>query len=501
MKKFIFLLTAFIFTFSFTSCNDDEEILNNDHEEPQEYIAPLPTEDQMVETVKVPTAVIGSDFDPVTSALIRRLESRDNEITSNTQSVIIESGFIPYLSQSQKEDIKALYDRGGSIMLSEPDIRLALDFSSSLGKTSTLGIGEGENDVIYQCYDVYIFNNHNDEYYVQDINAPYISAYENESSGDDEFSNDPIVSARSLNINSLEELTPYECGLRADKIAVWINNNSTPDVSSRSSVSASASAQRVTIDVYPRANFYKVEGRSGAYTIIYEITSLYSFSQDIDYYAVHQEIIGSNSDMNMGNWEDDEYYYGLYLGKIMSDHKIFNSNNATPASTVIQTTSPSTTENARQETVGMSFSIGGDVGLSTSGPSAGVSGGFSYSESYTVNIPDVSIANQCKSDDSHVNAQWTYKTAVPAPTTNFWGYLNGFSNAPEVATNTIDIHNTWLWAVSHPSGRYKMKTINEIHYDYRHGKNNVFTYEYGTHTYWTTYTRWINLDAPNRTMN
>lgn len=117
MKKFIFLLTALIFTFSFTSCNDDEELLNNDNEGPQEYIAPLPTEDLMVESVKVPTTVIGSDFDPETSALIRRLESRDNEITPNTQCVIIESGFIPYLSQSQKKDIKELYDRRGSIML------------------------------------------------------------------------------------------------------------------------------------------------------------------------------------------------------------------------------------------------------------------------------------------------------------------------------------------------------------------------------------------------
>ncbi len=501
MKKFIFLLTALIFTFSFTSCNDDEELLNNDNEEPQEYIAPLPTEDLMVESVKVPTAVIGSDFDPVTSALIRRLKSRDNEITPNTQCVIIESGFIPYLSQSQKKDIKELYDRGGSIMLSEPEMRLALDFSSSLGKTSALGIGEGENAAIFYSYDVYIFNNHNDEYFVQNINDPYVSVYENESSGDEEFSNDSNISTKSLDFNSLEQLSPYDCGLRADKIAVWLNENSTPDISSRASVQETATAQRVTIDVYPKANFPKVEGRSGAYTIIYEITSLYSFSQDIDYYAVHQEIIGSNSAMNMGNWKDGEYYYGLYLGNITCDHKLLDHNDTTPASTVIQTTSPATTENARSETVGMSFSIGGDVGLSTSGPSAGVSGGFSYSESYTVNIPDVSIANQCKSDDSHVNARWVYNTAAPAPTTNFWGYLNGFSNAPEVATNTIDVHNTWLWAVSHPSSSYKMKCINEIHYDYRHGENNVFTYTYGTHTYWTTYTRWINLDAPNRTKN
>ena len=501
MKKFIFLLTAFIFTFSFTSCNDDEELLNNDNEEPKEFIAPQPIEDLPVETVIVPTAVIGSEFDQVTEALINRLQLRDNEITPETQLVIIESGYIPYLTQSQKEEIKELYDRGGTILLSKPDIRLAFDFSASMEKKSAIGFDEGENEAIYHSYDVYMFNNRNNEYFIQNVNDPGVSSYENESIGDGEFESEPILSEKSFGANSLELLTPYECGLRANKIALWINENSAPEPSLRASVPEMATAQRVTIDVYPKANFYKVSGRSGAYTIIYEITSLYSFSQDIDYYAVHQEIIGSNKDMHVGNWEDGEYYYGMYLGNITSDHMIFNRDNATPASTVIQTTSPATTENARSQTIGMSFNIGGNVGLSTSGPSAGVSGGYTYSESYSVSIPDVSIANQCKSDGSHVNARWAYNTAVPSPTTNFWGYLNGFSKAPDVATNTIDIHNTWLWAVGHPSDSYKMKCVNEIHYDYRHGKNNVFTYTYGTYTYWTTYTNWINLDAPNRTCN
>ena len=100
MKKFIFLLTAFIFTFSFTSCNDDEELFNTDNEEPKEFIAPQPIEDLTVETVTVPTVVIGSEFDQVTEALINRLQLRDNEITPETQLVIIESGYIPYLTQS-----------------------------------------------------------------------------------------------------------------------------------------------------------------------------------------------------------------------------------------------------------------------------------------------------------------------------------------------------------------------------------------------------------------
>lgn len=501
MKKLIFLLTALIFTFSFTSCNDDDEQLINDEEEIEDIIEPQPTEDLMVESVNVPTAVIGSEFDPVTTALINRLQSRDSEITPDTRSVIIDASLIPSLSQSQKEDIKRLFDRGGTVVLSEPDPSVAFGFSMSLGEKPAFAIDDEDNLANDHFCDVYAFNNHNDEYFIQDIHDPFSCEYEYDCDDCSDADADPILSATTVTDNILERLTPYEYGLRADKIAVWINENSVPHAASRSSVPEIATAQRVTMDIYPTANHPKVEGRSGSYTIIYLITSLYSFSQDIDYYAVHQEIIGSNSAMNLGNWKDGEYYYGFYLGNITCDHQIFDGNNTTPSSTVIQTTSPATTQNARQETVGMSFNIGGNVGLNPSGPNATISGGFTYSESYSVQIPDVSIANQCKSDDSHVNARWIYKTAAPEPKTNFWGDITKFNNAPAVATNTIDVHNTWLWAVSHPTGSYKMKCVNEIHYDYRHGKNKAFEITYGTHSYWTTYTRWINLDAPNRTLD
>lgn len=489
MNRYIGFMAAFGMIAAFSSCNDDP-VESDGADQPEETIPPLPVEDLMSEMVTVPTAVIGAEFDPVTTALINRLQSRETEITDRTGAVIIASSGLSGMTDGEKMAIRGIFDRGGSIVVSEPDVHEAYDFSINLGETPSFVPDDENFQVNGHFCDVYIFNNHNDEYFIQDIHEPTDCVFHDDCDVDSDI--DPDTEKCYL-----DGLTPYQYGLRADKLARWINDNSEPH-SSRSSVSDMASAQRVVYDFYPTASHDKVNGKSGSYTIIYTITPLYSFAHNADYYAVHQEIIGSNSAMNIGNWKDGEYYYGFYLGKITNDHQLLTSGNSTPSSAVIQTTSPSTTQNARQESVGMSFNIGGDVGLNTSGPSAGISGGISYSESYIVTIPDVSINNQCKSDDSHINARWEYNVADPEPKCNFWGDITQFYDAPSVATNTIDVHNTWLWVVDNPSGRYKMKSVNAIYYNYRHGTNYTFSISYGTHWYSTTYTRWINLDPPKR---
>lgn len=492
MNRYIALMAALGLMAAFSSCKDDPEEIDRS-DEPEEIIEPLPVEDLLSERVSVPTAVVGSEFDPVTTALINRLQSRQTEITDGTRAVIIASGSLSTMADDEKEAVGNVFDSGGCIVLSEPDARMAYEFSLSLGETPSFSPEDENGHANGHFCDVYVFNNHNDEYFVQDIHDAPDCEFHDDCDAEGDIDAD-------MEQCDLDDLTPYQYGLRADKLARWINENSEPHASrSRSSVSDMASAQRVAYDFYPTASHDKVSGKSGSYTIIYTITPLYSFSHHADYYAVHQEIIGSNSAMNLGNWKDGEYYYGFYLGKITNDHQLLTRSDTTPSSTVIQTTSPATTQNARQESVGMSFNIGGEVGLNTSGPSAGISGGISYSESYTVTMPDVSINNQCKSDGSHINARWEYNVADPAPKRNFWGDITRFENAPSVATNTIDVHNTWLWVITNPSDRYKMKCVNAIYYNYRHGKNHAFSIEYGTHTYWTTYTRWINLDPPKRT--
>ncbi len=505
MLKFIFRLCMCIMLImactSIASCSDDDPTPGNPSIPDEETGEPV--EDMVTEKVTVPTVVIGNDFDPVTSALINRLTTRDYEIGPDTKAVIIDGGLLLSLSEAQSKTIKDVYDRGGSIVLSEADPKTAYDFSMSLGEEPCFIVEEETKAGQEHFCDVYIFNNHNDEYIVQDVHAS-IEDYTTITEGDNEIErNNGEVIRHTEDMRSFDNFTPYQYGLRADKLAIWINGNSAPhNPVGRSDASQLAAAQRVAIDYYPtHPSHDKAKNISGSYTIIYSIVSLYSFDQNVDYYAVHQEIIGSNQAMKIANWKEGKNTcYGFYLSRLENDHYIYGQNNSTPSAT-IQTTSPATTENARQESVSMGFNIGGDVGLSTTGPSAGISGGYSYSESVTVTIPDVAIINKSKSDAAHLNAKWTYEVAYAKPNYNGWGTLKGFYEAPAVATNTIDTHNTWLWVVNNPTGKYTMKCVNYIAYAYCSTWDTTFKYYWNNSYSGYIYTRWITLNPPKRTRN
>ena len=486
------IFTILSLTVSFASCSDKEDAPAAP-ELPEQPVE-LPAEDLLTEKVRVSTVVIGTEFDPVTTALVSRLTAVEPEIGPATKAVIIDGVLIPSLTAGQKASIQEVFDRGGSVILSEANPQAAFDFSMSLGEEPSFVVDKQTGSGDDHFCDVYVFNNHNDEYIMQDVHgAVYDTSFEGEADAT------PVQTDADAG-GVLGELTPYQCGLRADKLAVWINENSEPHTSeTRSDLSAMALAQRVALDFYPTYRHHKKsEGKSGSYTVVYMITSLYSFDQNADYYAVHQEIIGSNQNMLVGNWkEGGKYYYGFYLSQLISNHEIFKDGDAAQ-SIVMQSTSPATTENARQESVSLGFSIGGEVGFGSSGVSGGVSGGFNYSESYTMNIPDVSIANQCKSGDSHVNAQWTYTVADPTPARDWAGFIKGFNSAPSVSVNTIDVHNTWLWVVNNPSGRYQMFCDNEFAYNLKLGWNEVFSYTHGFDRCRTGFWTYLMLNPPKR---
>lgn len=468
-----------------------------------EPINPIPpTEDLLLTTVKVETIVIGTDFDPVTSALVRRLNTRAENFTSTSQAVIIDGTAIESLSSEQKKGIREIYNRGGSIVLSEPNVQVAYDFSKSLGEEPSFAPQHEQLNESHFC-DVYIFNNHNDEYFMQDILDP------NEASMVSQDENGEITTIPDGDA-SADDLTPYQYGLRADKLAEWINECSIPShpigqsasalqAITRSNTAVLATAQRIATDYYPSTHQNeKAKGHSGNYTIIYYIIPLYSFDQKADYYAVHQEIIGSNQPMKLDNWKEGNYtLYGFYLSQIECDHNIYQGNQEKVAGTTIEQTSPATTENASQQSVGMTFNIGGEIGLSSGGPSIGFNGGYSYSESYTINIPDVSIENRCKSKETKYDASWGYLVAKPNISRNFWGTLTGIGPAPKVSTETIDIHNTWLWVIPNPSGKYYMQCKNYIGYGFTKANNDKGIHYAGG----TIYSKKITLNAPNRSKN
>ena len=209
LKPFL-LTTGVCLLLTFSGCKDDyDDPTAMDEEEVMEQPTPLPYDDQLTEKVAVPTAVIGNDFDPVTTALINRLNLIANEIGDDVKAVIIDGALIPSLTNAQKNEIQAVFDRGGSIILSEANQQTAYDFSKNLGEEPSFN-AEDESGNDHFC-DVYVFNNHNDEYIVQDIHAKI----EGVAISDDDVESGEITSGP---VNILDDLTPYQYGLRADKL-------------------------------------------------------------------------------------------------------------------------------------------------------------------------------------------------------------------------------------------------------------------------------------------
>ncbi len=133
--------------------------------------------------------------------------------------------------------------------------------------------------------------------------------------------------------NLSQEHTPYTYGLFADAVATWIEKQavvSEPNINGGSNdIHSMTKAQTITYIYYPTYPGHdKAKGRSALYQVTYTIYAVYSFDQNMDYYMVHQEILGNNSTMMLSDkWKENKgTCYGFYLGEIDNDHEIFKPN-------------------------------------------------------------------------------------------------------------------------------------------------------------------------------
>ena len=272
-----------------------------------------------------------------------------------------------------------------------------------------------------------------------------------------------------------------------------------------SDIHSLATAQTQTYLYYP--TYYDdpmSKDKSALYQVTYYVYCVYSFDQDMDYYMVHQEIIGNNETMMQSSkWKEGKWQcYGFYLGKVESTHDILKPNRSkfTPSEVYVHDPTPATSQDSYSVSSGYSVSWGGNIGLSTSGPDAGLNTGGSISESYTMNIPDVSIENKSLNPSGSGQTHWIYNVANAKVTSN--GFKGKLGESPLVSRKTITLHNCWYWTVKNPkqySGRFIVEFKNKIMFSKTRLKNNTFSYEYETYRRGYTYSNSFMLNPPNRT--
>lgn len=463
----------------------------------------LPTDDALSIHVKHAAFVIGTKWDEVGNALRHRLQSSQSSVDDKTRIVLLGSD-VRHLSAEQLSDLKKVCDAGGAIGICEPTWDFADDLLHALDIPNTR-IKDCDDDNGHFA-DMFLFTGHGDVCELNDIHdSDALPTVGIDSAGNETYGKD---------IPGSEPLTAYTYGLYADALAEWLNEyaaSGTPRQIRNMYTSgvdlktlSHAQTQRFVYspsfsrEDTPEAT-KKAEGRSGVYQVTYTIYAFYSFEKQADYYMVHQEVIGNNAPMFIGTWtQGKDKCYGFYLGCIDNDHRICDDFGVLGLDRAeLHDPTPLTSTGSTSITSGYSIDFGGSVGLSTSGPNAGLSAGGSISESYTTSLPDVNVINRMLTDGC--NACWAYDCGSAKVVDNGWSA--SMKDSPLITRHTIVLQNCWYWTVPMEEDSdeiLSMEYSNRIIYNYTWLNDRTFSYSYGNRGGGLTYEGSFELTPPNR---
>ena len=137
---------------------------------------------------------------------------------------------------------------------------------------------------------------------------------------------------------------------------------------------------------------------------------------------------------------------GWYLDQIEMNTSMSGFENNPAAVGMIQS-SPQTVNGQTTVTSGVSFTIGGEVGVAAGGPSGKLSAGISISNSTTITIRDCDALN--KSNDQGNNAHWLYSfKRCQGGGVGDCFFQNCVLDPPQLAVTTFQPMNQWIWKMT-----------------------------------------------------
>ena len=163
---------------------------------------------------------------------------------------------------------------------------------------------------------------------------------------------------------------------------------------------------------------------------------------------VRTSVTCPNKELNYQNQWDNGKYAGPYFKKCIITSDLW------PGRSSLRTNdcSPQTSIGSSSFSSGMSFSVGGNVGMIASGPTGGINTGLSISESRTKSIPDISISLNCVDN----KPTWTFDSPDVLP---YWkAFITNYDGAKSIQTNTA-IFDTYALYTMHSSKNWIEKDV------------------------------------------
>jgi len=191
------------------------------------------------------------------------------------------------------------------------------------------------------------------------------------------------------------------------------------------------------------------------YQITHYIWGCHSYDTNNDWFYVQQQgvMYGGGAykgrfDWYQGNFGDMAYWY---MDSIEMDSSMNGYDWNTSSVGMMQST-PETVNGVTTVTSGISWNIGGTVGVSKDGPSAEITGGVTIENSKSISVADCQVLN--KSNDRGNNAHWLYQFNRCSSVAYF--LYAGVTDPPNLSITTFQPLNQWVWRVG--SGLRTAKT-------------------------------------------
>jgi PKD repeat protein len=409
---------------AFVACNKDkdkEEVLYPDELTPEPAAV----------TTNLPAATIGSAFDVnFMAALDERLLAKQTAIDATTQIVLVHNTHLAAISAADKAAILEVYNRGGDVVLIEPEFDEVDEFSEFLEHVHAVPTSDPDR----RFAEIYAFNQRNQHYILGNLHPD----------------------------GERTDVDPVHYGVFLNPFIEWLNKNAS-DMQSKALVRYAdelADLMRtfdyqtvsVSFPIYISGELAHVASsdadvltKSGAIQVVTTAYPIHAFDDQAspgDYYLMHQEITVPNGSWYKGKWTNTHGGVHVRLcAFFMQNFRISNTLSSPPAGTVALKTSPTTTIGSTSYTSGVSWHLDASVtgGTSNDHPleTATVGGGVTVSNSETRTISDMDVRNL----GSGVTTAWGLDF------NNLASYNANISiNEPAVASRSTQVLLTdWIW--------------------------------------------------------
>lgn len=394
---FLFLAMA-LMAGGLTSCEDDPigPDASEEEENPDETYQ-MPTEDVVTTLINHPVAVLQSGYDEVSERVIARMTSKTSSVTPDTKVVLMNGKDDFTITPEIWNSLKEVYDRGGVIMITNPDegTRGWLEKSLEFNNTSKDPDGDGKPDwdgapAGTSVLDMYAFTASGDDLELVDIYKPGPHSHEVQTV--DSLGNTTI---ETVHHDGDEEPSQYQYGQFAESVAEWVNMVLTPDVPtarSRSGASRTGSEAEeyfskgetdtkiMYITLY-QASIYKdyfdkknpLTAVTLPVTIKEHASAAYNFDDGCDYYYVEvtAQIQGSNIWKGIHKYHRAEMFTGwsqagYAIDQIDIAHKLTAKDPDGLSAPTVEKYFPLNSDNKKTITTTRGWNLGAGVNLGLS---------------------------------------------------------------------------------------------------------------------------------------